>query len=89
MRGIIVVAVAVLLNLGFTASATEPCCTYKKVVCDETVVVWVAKEVPHTVEVVKYDHCGKPYTVCVTNYKTIQVPVKKTVQVVKWVKVCY
>ena len=84
MRGIIVVAVAAVLNFSLitnSASATEPCCTYKKVVCDETVVVWVAKQVPYTVEIVKYDHCGKPYTVCVTCYKDVSCPVQKCVPV--------
>jgi hypothetical protein len=91
MKKFILASVLGLFGLGFTggfASATEPACTYKKVVCEQYVTVWVTKSVPYTKEVVKYDHCNKPYTVTVTCWKDVQVPVQKCVQVVKWVKVC-
>jgi len=69
------------------ATASEPCYTYKRVTCYETVTVWVCKEVPCTKTVIKYDHCGKPYSVHVAYTKTIEVPVKKTIAVTKLVKV--
>jgi hypothetical protein len=52
-------------------------CHYKKVV------TYVCKEVPYTKCITLYDHCGHPYTVHKTFYKTVHVPV------VKLVKVCY
>jgi hypothetical protein len=52
-------------------------CHYKPVVCYE------AREVPYTVCVTRYDHCGRPYHVEVTRYRTV------TVRVTKLVKVCY
>lgn len=70
-----------------TATASEPCYTYKRVTCYETVTDWVCKEVPCVKTVVKYDHCGKPYTVNVSYTKIVEVPVKKTVAVTKLVKV--
>lgn len=48
----------------------------------------MTKSVAYEKEIVKYDHCNKPYIVTVTCYKDVQSPVKKCVTVVKWVKVC-
>lgn len=83
MKTFILLAAVLALFTG-TASATE----YKKVVTYKTVTVCVEKQVPYTVEVVKYDECGKPYKVCVTKYKTITVEVEKQVPCVKYVPVC-
>ncbi len=52
-------------------------CHYKKVV------TYVCHEVPYTRCITLYDHCGEPYTVHKTFYKTVHTPV------VKYVKVCY
>src|SRR5690606_9210939 len=52
-------------------------CHYQKVV------TYVCKEIPYTRCITLYDHCGEPYTVHKTFYKTVHVPV------VKYVKVCY
>ncbi len=52
-------------------------CHYRKVV------TYVCREIPYTRCITLYDHCGEPYTVHKTFYKTIHVPV------VKYVKVCY
>ena len=75
---------------GTPACDTKPECPprlvavvkYVKVVCP------VEKEVPYTCTVVKYDHCGKPYKVEVTKYKTITVEVEKLVKVVEYVSAC-
>ena len=91
MNKLMLTAALALFGFGFTgtmAQATDPCCHYKKVVCEEYVTVWVTKSVPYEKEIVKSDHCNKPYIVTVTCYKDVQVPVKKCVTVVKWVKVC-
>ena len=45
------------------------------------VTVYVTKEVPYTVYVTKYDHCGYPYQVQVTKVKYVQVAVTKYVKV--------
>lgn len=73
------VTAAVITLGGFATSqvqAHEPCvyktfCTYEN------------RTVPYQAQVTKYDHCGKPYYVTVTRYKTVTVPVHKVV------KVCY
>jgi hypothetical protein len=100
MSKYIVAAVAALaLSVGFTsvAGATE----YKREYCEETKQYWQYKKVVtyKTVieykvvkeEVVKYvteyDDHGKPYQVKKVFFKEVEVPVKKTVPVVTWVKV--
>jgi hypothetical protein len=45
------------------------------------VTVYVPKTVAYTSYVTYYDHCGQPYQVAKTCYKTIQVPVQKRVLV--------
>lgn len=77
--------VALLLVAGGQVMATE---YYKKVVYTETVYVKQTKTVPYQVEIVKYDHCGKPYCVTETRYKDITVTVPKVVEKVKYVKLC-
>jgi hypothetical protein len=64
----------------------KPC--YKKVVCYETVTCWETRTESYTKYVTKYDHCGRAYTCPVVCYRDVQVPYKKVVPVVKWVK-CY
>ncbi len=83
MKKFITLAAVLALFTG-SASATE----YKKVVTYKTVTVCVEKQVPYTVEVVKYDHCGKAYKVCVTKYRTVEVEVDVQVPVVTYVPVC-
>ncbi|MBW3599682.1 MAG: hypothetical protein KY475_20730 [Planctomycetes bacterium] len=43
------------------------------------VVTYVCREVPYTRCITLYDHCGHPYTVHKTFYKTVHVPVVKYV----------
>jgi hypothetical protein len=47
----------------------------------ETVTVYVSKTVAYTKCVTLYDHCGRPYQVARTCYRTVQVPVQKCVLV--------
>lgn len=61
---------------------------YTQVTVTATVVTYETRLVPYAKEVTRYDHCGKPYTVCVTAYKEIEIAVKKTVTYTKWVKAC-
>jgi hypothetical protein len=70
-------------------AASEPCVTYKKVVCYEQRTRYVTKCEPYTYKVTLYDHCGCPYTVTKTGYREVQVAVTETVPVVKYVKVTY
>lgn len=83
------ISVAIALacgSLGF-ANAASACC-YKKVTCYETVVCYETRSVPYTKLELRYDECDKPYTVEVTCYKMVQVPIKKVVAVTKLVKMC-
>jgi hypothetical protein len=90
MRRILFALAAGLGIFGATpAFAGDSCCHYKQVVVTEYVTVYETQTVSYTKEITRYDHCGKPYTVCVTFYKDIQVPVQKAVTVTRWVKVCY
>lgn len=85
-------AAAVVLSLGLAGNAKaggyDPCCHLKKVVTYECVISYECRTEAYQKAVTCYDHCGKPYTVWKTCYREVQVPVKKTVPVVKWVKVC-
>ncbi|HEX3148485.1 MAG TPA: hypothetical protein VHR66_10400 [Gemmataceae bacterium] len=81
-----IVGIAGLVSTS-TASASEPCYTYKLVTCYETVTVLVCKEISCTRTLVEYDHCGNPYYVYLPYTKTVEVPVTKIVAVNKWVKV--
>ena len=81
-------AVVIAAGLSGMAASASDYPGYRKVVTYQTVTTFVLKEVPHEKVVTKYDHCGKPYTVVVTCYKTVEVPVTKTVPVVKYVKIC-
>ena len=47
----------------------------------ETVTVCVPKTVAYVRYVTVYDHCGRPYQVARTCYRTIQMPVQKCVLV--------
>ncbi len=64
----------------------KPC--YKKVVCYDTVICYETRSESYTKYVTKYDHCGRAYCCEVVCYRDVQVPVKKYVARVKWVK-CY
>ena len=61
-------------NAGESRHRTRP--HYKTIAIYET----IRKPCEHTV--IRYNHCGKPYTVTVTTWKTVQVPVIKRVLVV-------
>ena len=95
----IAAAAALALSFGFSslAKATE----YKTEYCNETKVTWQFKKVityktlieykteqeAYTRYVTEYDHCDKPYQVLKTFYRDIQVPVKKVIPMINWVKV--
>jgi hypothetical protein len=74
-----------------TARASDPYCppgyVLKKVVCYENVVSYETRSEAYQVCVTKYDHCYQPYHVYETRYRDVQVPFKKQVAVVKYVKV--
>jgi len=63
-------------------------CQFKKVITYKTVIDYKIETVHITKWVTEYDDCGKPYKVKKTFCKEIEVPCKKVVAVVKWVKVC-
>lgn len=69
-----------------TAGAGEACYSWEKVTTYECVTTYVCKQVPYCRQVCKYDHCGNPYYVNETYYKSIEVPVVKRVPIVSWVK---
>lgn len=58
-------------------SYQPPACYYK------TVTVWETISKPYVHDETQYDHCGHPYHVSKTIWKTVRVPVTKRV------KVCY
>ena len=88
IRKLLTAAVATVA-LAVPAFAHEPCCTYKKVTCYETVVSYETRQEAYTKCITLYDSCYRPYTVHRTFYRDVQVPVKKVVAVTKLVKVCY
>jgi len=47
----------------------------------ETVTVYESVRKPYEYTVVKYDHCGDPYAVTLTAWKTVQIPVAKRIRV--------
>jgi hypothetical protein len=77
--GLLSFAVCVLSTSSARASdygaGCAPACHY------EMVTVCVPKTVAYTRYVTLYDHCGQPYQVVRTCYRTIQVPVQKCVLV--------
>jgi hypothetical protein len=60
---------------------------YKKVVNYKTVIEYKTIQESYTKWVIEYDHCDKPYQVKKTFYRDVEVPVKKYVPIVTWVKV--
>jgi hypothetical protein len=58
----------------------------QKATVDEPRIVYETPDSAYTEEVMKDDACGKPYTVRVTRTRQVEVPVKKSVPVTKWVK---
>ncbi len=60
---------------------------YKKITTYETVVHYETRREAYQVQVTHYNAYHQPYTVTETRYRHVQVPVKKVVPVVKWVKV--
>jgi hypothetical protein len=40
-------------------------------------------------EEIRYDHCDRPYKVQVTAYRTVEVPVRQTVTVTRYVPCDY
>lgn len=64
-------------------------CKYKKVIEYVTDVRYEKREEAYTKYVTEYDHCGKPYSVKKVCYREIEVPVKYTRAVCKYIKVCH
>jgi hypothetical protein len=94
VKRLVSLAVVALVLAGASAStahASDPYCppgyVLKKVTCYETVVCYETHTEAYKVCVTKYDHCYQPYHVYETRYRDVQVPVKKQVAVVKYVKV--
>ena len=72
-----------------TPSMADDCYTWKKVVRNETVVSYEYRDQTYSKLYTVYDECSKPYTIRKTFTRTIRVPVRKIVAVVKYVKVYY
>lgn len=75
----IVLAVAMTLSVaaaGGQAAQAGDCGFYY-----QRVVTYVCERVPYEVCLTKYDHCGQPYHVYVTRYRTVETPVVKLVKV--------
>jgi hypothetical protein len=64
-----------LTETSVNASDCYPTYRYERVLCYET------RQVAYTVCETRYDHCGRPYQVEVTRYRTEQVPVWRQVRV--------
>ncbi|HCS50433.1 hypothetical protein [uncultured Rubinisphaera sp.] len=78
-RKLILAAMLVtVVGIGSVNNAQAEACCYWK-----TVTVYVAVTKSYTYYVTRYDHCGHPYEIARTGYKTVNVPVLKKV------KVCY
>jgi hypothetical protein len=58
-----------------SSGTCRPACRY------ECITTYVPRTVPYTKVVTLYDHCGQPYQVCQTCYKTVMVAVQKRVPV--------
>lgn len=77
------------LGLGCLVMASPAsAASYKQVTCYEKVVCYETRTVAYKKHVTRYDECGKPYTVCVTCYKSVKVPVEKVIAVTRRVLVC-
>lgn len=90
-------AVALGVGLGGAVKATEyKCayceetkqyCQYRKVVTYQTVTEYRVVKEEYTQWVTEGDHDGRPVQVKKTFYKEVEVPVRKVIPVVTWVKV--
>jgi hypothetical protein len=60
---------------------------YKKVVTYKTIIEYKTIQQVYYKWVIEYDHCYKPYKVKKTFYRDVEVPVKKVIPIVTWVKV--
>ncbi len=70
---------AMILMTSSTASAASDCHAPRYYYKNVTVYESVRK--PYEYTIVKYDHCGDPYAVTRTAWKTVQVPVTVRVRV--------
>jgi hypothetical protein len=95
VKRLVSLAIATLILAGATntstARASDPYCppgyVLKKVTSYETVVSYETRTEAYKVCVTKYDYYGQPYQTYEVRYRTVQVPVKKQVAVVKYVRV--
>src|SRR5262249_3310758 len=87
--GLVAVGVMGLSGTAARANDYAPRCEYKTVVSYEWVTTYETRTEPYTKCVTLYYHCGRPYEVTKTFYRTYQVPVKKQVAVYKKVPVHY
>jgi hypothetical protein len=77
LRSFVVAAVLAVSGLGpavATVQASDYCPPSYRF---EYVRCYEYRQVPYTVCVTRYDHCGCPYTVEVVQYRTVQVSVLK------------
>ncbi len=74
-----------LVGIAGSAGATDyyaPKASYcPPKVCYQTVTVYETRQVPYQVCETRYDECGRCYTVTVTRYRCVQVPVTRRVPV--------
>jgi hypothetical protein len=92
-----VAAVALSVGLGGAVKATEyKCeycqetkqyCQYRKVVTYQTVIEYRVVKEEYVQWVTESDHDGRPVQVKKTFCKEVEVPVRKVIPVVTWVKV--
>ncbi len=80
LRSLLCAAALTVTGFGLTgtsvnASDCYPTYRYEWVLCHET------RQVAYAVCETRYDHCGRPYQVEVTRYRTAQVPVWRQVRV--------
>ena len=91
MRKVILAAVLGLVGIGSANTATaadDPPPGYRLITVTETKIVYETRTVAYQKEGTKYDCYGKPYTVCVTAYRDVEVPVRKRFTYTKLVKAC-
>jgi hypothetical protein len=89
MRRFLLLAVLGVVTASGSASATTPPPGYRAVQTTEVRVVYETRRVSYTKEEIRYDHCDRPYKVLVTAYRTVEVPVEKTVTVTRYVRCDY
>ena len=47
----------------------------------KTIIVYKYKSVPYRKKLIRYDHCGEPYVVWKTYWRTVKIPVYKKIRI--------